>query len=319
MMATVFLMQPLGQLVSSVVSLLAATGLKSQYNGFPDKAVDQLWRTVLGVGAVPALWAAIFHLTIPESPRYILDVRQNSKEAVSLTQLYFGPHAHALEMPSYPPSIDLSDNGLPLESHHASELPYSLELPAEGESRVPTRQARFVVNNGSRDRYVHEAINDIGYYPEQFSNSDLKRYFLDDGNWRYLLATSICWFFLNLTLWGLGTNNPRTLARLWNQSLSEEVAIYDQIGDYAKRSIITVSVGSITGSLCLLTIINIVPRKQLLIGAFVWLAVLLAVTGSIIISPSRSISALVVTFYALCFFNINFCKQSYNLYLNVRL
>src|SRR5579859_7062363 len=96
MMAAVFLMQPLGQLLAYVIGLAVLltvgrnAGLATETN--PVKAaitVDQIWRYVVGMGAIPALIVIVFRLTIPESPRYTLDVDNDGARALRDTQKYY--------------------------------------------------------------------------------------------------------------------------------------------------------------------------------------------------------------------------------------
>ena len=45
-------------------------------------AVDYCWRLLIGFGCVPGFVAPYFRLTIPETPRFTLDVDRNMKQAV---------------------------------------------------------------------------------------------------------------------------------------------------------------------------------------------------------------------------------------------
>lgn len=63
MMAAVFAMQGIGQLVAALVMMFLTLGFKSSLEGAPDTkhctgdcqvAVDKMWRTLVGFGAVPA-------------------------------------------------------------------------------------------------------------------------------------------------------------------------------------------------------------------------------------------------------------------------
>ena len=98
MMTIVFWQQALGQLVATLVTLAATRCFRSHIPGDAIKtcndeckgAIDALWRLVVGVGAIPAVVALGFRLTIPESPRYTLDVSKDSLQARSDVQDYFG-------------------------------------------------------------------------------------------------------------------------------------------------------------------------------------------------------------------------------------
>jgi PHS family inorganic phosphate transporter-like MFS transporter len=63
MMAAVFAMQGIGQLVAALVMMFLTLGFKHALEGAPDTkhctgdcqvAVDKMWRTLVGFGAVPA-------------------------------------------------------------------------------------------------------------------------------------------------------------------------------------------------------------------------------------------------------------------------
>ena len=76
-------------MASGIVAIIAVAGFKSQIlseNVNALKGVDQAWRTIIGVGCVPAFIALYFRLTITETPRYTIDVeadvQQGAKDAL---------------------------------------------------------------------------------------------------------------------------------------------------------------------------------------------------------------------------------------------
>jgi PHS family inorganic phosphate transporter-like MFS transporter len=70
MLATVFLMQPLGQLCAYGAGLTAM----QIFDGETPVDVDKQWRYVVGIGTLPTLLALGFRLFMPESGRYTYDV-----------------------------------------------------------------------------------------------------------------------------------------------------------------------------------------------------------------------------------------------------
>lgn len=46
------------------------------------KQLDRAWRLLVGLGCVPAAVALYFRLTIPESPRFTMDIERNVRQAV---------------------------------------------------------------------------------------------------------------------------------------------------------------------------------------------------------------------------------------------
>lgn len=89
-MAAVFSNQGLGQLLAGIVAMICVAGYKDNLinvdlaNG--DKCVgdclqacDQMWRIIIGFGCVPGCIALYYRLTIAESPRYNLDIKQHDQ------------------------------------------------------------------------------------------------------------------------------------------------------------------------------------------------------------------------------------------------
>jgi PHS family inorganic phosphate transporter-like MFS transporter len=83
-MSWVFFAQPVGQLLANVLSFAAVEAYRpwidkpwaenSAQSCSPDdlecyRAIDRLWRLVIGIGIIPAVIALVFRFTIPESPR----------------------------------------------------------------------------------------------------------------------------------------------------------------------------------------------------------------------------------------------------------
>lgn len=75
-MASVFSMQGVGQLLAAIVALLVTVGFKSSFVGVSAAsecgyecqiAADRCWRIIAGIGAVPAVAALYFRITIPET------------------------------------------------------------------------------------------------------------------------------------------------------------------------------------------------------------------------------------------------------------
>jgi PHS family inorganic phosphate transporter-like MFS transporter len=90
MMGAVFAMQGFGQLAAALIALIVTAGFKQSLltakdvahcSGVCQLAVDKMWRTIIGFGAVPGLFALYYRLTIPETPRYTFDVARDAVKA----------------------------------------------------------------------------------------------------------------------------------------------------------------------------------------------------------------------------------------------
>jgi PHS family inorganic phosphate transporter-like MFS transporter len=84
MMAATFAAQGFGNFAAALVALIVTVAYKSSILG-DDPAVlahvDYTWRLLIGLGCVPACIALYFRLTIPETPRFTLDIERNVRRA----------------------------------------------------------------------------------------------------------------------------------------------------------------------------------------------------------------------------------------------
>jgi len=83
-MTAVFASQGWGQFTAAIVSLVITSAFKNSiiHDGIADpKHVDNMWRLLIGLGMVPAVLALYFRLTIPETPRFTMDVERNYNQA----------------------------------------------------------------------------------------------------------------------------------------------------------------------------------------------------------------------------------------------
>ncbi|KAJ1908435.1 hypothetical protein LPJ81_000051 [Coemansia sp. IMI 209127] len=80
MVAAVFAMQGFGIVAAAIVAIVVLACFKSAINS-DQLALDYVWRIIMGLGAVPGLVALYFRMTIPETPRYTLDVEKDAHRA----------------------------------------------------------------------------------------------------------------------------------------------------------------------------------------------------------------------------------------------
>ncbi|TNY24754.1 putative phosphate transporter [Rhodotorula diobovata] len=84
MMIATFWSQGYGQLGAAIVAIVSLAAFKPQILSDPAgnaDSLDYVWRLIIGCGAVPGAVALYFRLTLPESPRYTLDIERNVKQA----------------------------------------------------------------------------------------------------------------------------------------------------------------------------------------------------------------------------------------------
>jgi PHS family inorganic phosphate transporter-like MFS transporter len=200
-MTAVFMCQPLGQLAATLVALVAAARHRSSIladatvdncTGECQKILDSVWRWIIGVGVIPAVIALWFRLTIIESPRYTADVGGDSRKAASELNRYL-PGERELASSSSSSSVSIED--IPINQRTiqsiASNDSNTLRDPSGINSLGQTQINNDLENTPSGDIDENKA-------PPMPSWADFRDYFWHNGNIRTLMATSLCWFFVDL-------------------------------------------------------------------------------------------------------------------------
>jgi PHS family inorganic phosphate transporter-like MFS transporter len=82
MMALIFSMQGIGNLAASIVTLVVLAAFKTAVNA-DVMNLDYVWRICIGLGAVPAIATVYLRFTMPESPRYSLNVQHDPEAAAA--------------------------------------------------------------------------------------------------------------------------------------------------------------------------------------------------------------------------------------------
>lgn len=313
MLTMVFMCQPLGQLAATLVTLIAVVNqrdgissdsMRDKCDTTCMKTLDQIWRWIIGVGIIPAVIALWFRLTIIESPRYTADVGRDSRKAASELDRYLieqaqtaalsttsvnlqpenqetypasrrssGAISVAESMPTAHPPLgrDISQSSIPLEETRVGE-PYLHKLPSGAVSEYGSG------NPAESEAGIQDFESDD--LPPEPSWKDFKQYFWHDGNLRTLLATSFCWFCLDLPFYGLGINSPRIIRAIWyGQKATENPPLYPYLVDTVWQTLVVVSLGSITGCLITLVAINKLGRRNIQVIGFFWLFILFVVVG----------------------------------------
>jgi MFS transporter, PHS family, inorganic phosphate transporter len=260
-------MQPVGELVAAVVATAVSAGVGPDTQQ-ETRRVDRTWRIVVGVGALPALIALIGRLTIPESPRFDLDVLNEIDAAYKAVRKYDKDQDVALT--------------LSIASMIAPPEPDDVSLDSLSDRSIPQRA------------------------PPQFAMyRGLKQYFFDEGNWRFLAVVSLCWFLLDCAIHGLGLYTPTIMSNIWADDLNEGRPL-EALKIFSWHSMVIVSVGSVVGGLLSIRLVDYVRRSSALFWTFVALAVLFGALGSTLLQyPASSAKSVALVLYALCNFVFN--------------
>lgn len=84
LMTAVFAAQGFGNFAAALIALIVVAGYKNAILNDPvgtPNHVDFCWRLLIGLGCIPGAIALYFRLTIPETPRFTMDIERNVKQA----------------------------------------------------------------------------------------------------------------------------------------------------------------------------------------------------------------------------------------------
>ncbi|EME77811.1 uncharacterized protein MYCFIDRAFT_57367 [Pseudocercospora fijiensis CIRAD86] len=180
-------------------------------------------------------------------------------------------------------------------------LGFRIYMPESGRFTYDVRKTgpkeEMMANDLRSDETSISPTNSREHSPErparsarnQFRSVELWQYLYHEGNWTYLFGTSICWLLLDFAFYGLGFNNPATLAKLWSSGdlafpgdapwwLNSSDVLNQTISDVTHNmlhAIYTVSISSILGSILIIAIINHFDRKHMLTASFALLTTVL--------------------------------------------
>ncbi|KAI0950996.1 hypothetical protein AcW1_008157 [Taiwanofungus camphoratus] len=100
-MTAVFANQGWGQLAAAIISCVTVRAYRDSIlhdsSTILLKDIDQIWRIIIGLGCVPAAIALYFRLTIPETPRFTMDVKQNVQRAARDVDEFMTSEAYTVD------------------------------------------------------------------------------------------------------------------------------------------------------------------------------------------------------------------------------
>ncbi|KAF3005979.1 hypothetical protein E8E13_010377 [Curvularia kusanoi] len=314
MMSWVFFAQPVGQLLANVLSLAAVeayqpyitnTKTSCSIDGVDDlecfRSIDRLWRLVVGIGIVPAVLALGFRFTIPESPRYKLDILQNSAAVYEDTKNYYG----APELDAEHGELELLPTSSADQRRHStssSEIAPDDVVDCDSDDEHTSNAAFTRPAVTSKDQLPS---GDPNFVPPLASWADAKNFFITEGNWQYLLGTSLAWLFLDFAFYGLGLSSPQIVSHIWQVPSQSGYNVFTSLRDNSLHTLIMVSTGTTIGGLFMIKIIKYASPKTIQFWGFLVLFALFIVTGSAwtkLLDTSRS--GLIVL-YVLCHIAFN--------------
>lgn len=269
-LAIVFAMQAFGIAAGAIVSLVVTivVHMRQPDNparvGVSARAVDQVWRWVIGLALIPALFTAILRFTIPESPRYTLDVLDDPLKASVETDRLKGFCLRS-EIIHQSNSV-VTQNSTPNDEVDVTSLAIT-------------------------DR--HDLCRD----PLSLT---IRQYFWIEGDWRTLLATSLSWFFLDFATLTRSLNEAPTLSRLWygptvvvkdpetwdSNTANPNTNFFAILIKNSVHRLVIDSIPALTGIILLILCITRLNRKMLTWVMFAVTGLLLVFTGIMLLKST---------------------------------
>ncbi|ODV90890.1 hypothetical protein CANCADRAFT_2611 [Tortispora caseinolytica NRRL Y-17796] len=251
MMGAVFANQGWGQLAAAIVGVVCTAGWKGVLEKYDTaaecvgecaKATDQMWRIVIGFGAVPACFALYFRLTMPETPRYTFDVSHDVDKADADIKKY-------------------------LANKYGDAT--AEEIAAQIEASVGSGEDAVV-------RLKSPTGEDLEVVAPKASLSDFYNHFKQWKHGRLIIGTAGSWFFLDVAFYGLGLNNSTILAAI---GYAGQHNVYTNLHNVCVGNIILVCAGAIPGYWLSVATIDTVGRKPLQTIGFLMLTILFCIIG----------------------------------------
>ena len=292
MLAAVFCMQACGILAASVVSLVVVSAVRVQNPDDLPRAVDHVWRWITGLGLVPAVFAVVVRLSIPESPRYTLDVVDDPYKAFEEANRFNGSN--------------LLDE-FNLQANLALVNAFARSKTSDGGT-----DASQLLNGHEEPTRLSQPVFQSDETPAVFT---IQEYFWKQGNWRYLLGTTLTWFLLDFAFFGLGLSSPKAISKVWYNGIQSasaapptwdvtyanssnpDAVIFDVLTISAWHSLVVDSVGAMVGSIALVFAIDHFNRKRLQWRMFIVLGFLFVITG---VTYRIGNNGVTITLYILC-------------------
>lgn len=209
MMAAVFAMQGFGYLCTGMVAIVLLLAFRPLIEA-DYRNLDYVWRLLIGLGCVPALVAVYFRMTIPETPRFVLDVENNlNKAEIDVANVFKTRNALQSDRDTY------ADR----------DVNFQMMNPRKNSASGAGRSGM-----GSSPSHKSDRSNSTNFYGQPADRMDVTKgnfkdfvqYFGQWQNFKVLLGTSMTWFALDVAFYGIGLNNTSILSTIHFGNVSDD-------------------------------------------------------------------------------------------------
>ncbi|KAK5950730.1 hypothetical protein OHC33_008113 [Knufia fluminis] len=292
MMASVFFMQPLGQIFGNVVSLIVVAIHRNNDPENLTRSFDQMWRWIIGIGVLPGVIGVLFRVAIPETPRFLLDIEDDPIKAEFDATELFGDNISDTELEEA--AWDVSARGSAVSGSRTDEA----ALTAQAEWTVGAVPTVTLNSNWTT------------------SKRDIIQYFWKERNWITLAGTMLAWLLLDFAFYGIGISSPKFLAKTWGSldiegstpfwktSDDPAVSVFDMFFNTSVHALLILNLGSFIGGVLMISLASRINRVSLQKYGFLALAALFITLGTMFMTTHKEgAPAIVLYIIGQLFFN----------------
>lgn len=279
LLSLIFSNQGWGALFAALAALAVIGGYKSAIEAGDFAKLSGAWRILQGLPLAPAVIVLYFRLTLVESARFVqaryLQDHDDIATHASAAGLVLVHNAKGEEVAIQPTSVYTSTDAIKRANKRrkTSLTPSSLSSPlsSSGDSRYKLRRQI------PSPRDLREAMRKAAAQSQGFAfrtigvpRNDFWEYF---GEWRHLrvlLGTSLSWFLVDITFYGINLNQSAIFALIGYTQGSA----WHQIYKLALGNLIVVLAGFLPGYYITVALVEVVGRKKIQLFGFAANAVL---------------------------------------------
>ncbi|GAB5587936.1 hypothetical protein Unana1_02836 [Umbelopsis nana] len=280
MIAAVFSMQGFGNVTAALVTLIVLACFKVPVENNVMN-LDYVWRICIGLGAVPAALTIYARLTLPESPRYTVDVIGDKEAAWK-----------ALEDKKWISAEDKEKlNADGNDQEYDEKLGQTNEITVEPVANDPS-VTHDGAKKGSNFRVAHLSA---GWYTQRYDNG---------GNIQVLIIYVHLRFLMDIAFYGINLNQSIILSQIGfaPKGLSPWETLFKQ----ALGNLILSVLGALPGYIVTVFTVEKLGRKPIQYLGFFIVGVLFIILGAAW-NPIHSVNvALFIVLFAIIQFFFNF-------------
>ncbi|KAF9295607.1 Inorganic phosphate transporter pho84 [Mortierella antarctica] len=292
MMAAVFAMQGFGYLCTGMVAIVLLLAFRSLIEADVNN-LDYVWRLLIGLGCVPALVAVYFRMTIPETPRFVLDVENNlNKAEIDVANVFKSRNALQSDRDTY------ADRDVNFQMIN----PRKNSLSGPGPAGRPGMGSSPSSGRNNTTNIYGQSVEALDI--PKGNLKDFMQYFGRWKNFKVLLGTSMTWFALDVAFYGIGLNNTSILSTIHFGSVSDNP--WQTMWNATVGQVIIVLLGAIPGYWFTVFTIERLGRIKIQVLGFVMSCILFCILGFAYTPIKDKSPVLFVALFAITQFFQNF-------------